>query len=165
MHYIQENLISGETVAFRARLHWVVLAKPFLIAGAFAALGIALLLVPSGSRAARDSSLRFTTIAGIACLLIAAIPVIAGILRRSSAEFAVTNKRVILKAGITQVRTLEMFLNKIESVSVDQTLWGRILGYGSIVIHGTGGSAEPFHEISHPLEFRHQVQQQIGNLS
>ena len=165
MSYIEKNLISGETVVFRARLHWIVLAKPVLIACVFAALGITLLIAPFASHGSRDSSVRYTTIAGLVCLLIAVITVIAGTTRRSSAEFAVTNKRVILKAGVFQVRTLELFLNKIESVSVDQTLWGRILGYGSIVIHGTGGSAEPFHLISHPLEFRHQVQQQIGNIS
>ncbi len=165
MSYIEKNLISGETVVFRARLHWIVLAKPVLIACVFAALGITLLIAHFAGHASRDSSVHYTIVAGVVCLLIAVIPVISGTTRRSSAEFAVTNKRVILKAGVFQVRTLELFLNKIESVSVDQTLWGRILGYGSIVIHGTGGSAEPFHLISHPLEFRHQVQQQIGNIS
>ncbi len=165
MSYVEKNLISGENVVHRARLHWVVLVKPILAASAVAALGLALLVGPFLEHARRGPSSSYTAIAGVICLLVAAIPVIVGLSRRSAAEFAVTNKRVILKVGVVETRTLEMFLNKIESVSVDQTLWGRILGYGSIVVHGTGGSAEPFDKIARPLEFRHQVQQQIGNLT
>lgn len=79
-----------------------------------------------------------------------------------SAEFAVTNKRVILKTGFLQSKTAEMFLNKIESVGVDQSISGRILGFGSITIRGTGGSFEPFHRVSSPLRFRNEIQEQIG---
>jgi hypothetical protein len=41
-------------------------------------------------------------------------------------------------------------------------MWGRTLGYGDVVVHGTGGTPESFVLISHPQEFRRQVQQQIG---
>ena len=98
----------------------------------------------------------------LAVLIVAAVPVLAAVINWRSAEFAVTNKRVILKTGFIQSKTEEMFLNKIESVGVDQTLTGRILGFGSIVIRGTGGSLEPFHRVSAPLEFRKQIQEQIG---
>ena len=83
-------------------------------------------------------------------------------MKMRSAEFAVTNKRVILKTGFVQSKTAEMFLNKIESVGVDQSISGRILGFGTIVIRGTGGSLEPFHRVSHPLRFRNEIQEQIG---
>ena len=165
MGYIEKNLISGETVVYRARLHWIVMIQPVLIACVFVALGLALMMGPWASHATQTSSLSYTTIAGLFSFLFAIISLVAGAVKRSSAEFAVTNKRVILKAGIVQTRTLEMFLNKIESVGVDQTFWGKIFKFGSIVVHGTGGSSEPFHNISSPLEFRHQVQQQIGNLT
>ena len=69
---------------------------------------------------------------------------------------------MILKIGAVTRRTAEIFLNKIESVGVEQTVTGRALGYGTIVMRGTGGSLEPFHLVSAPLEFRKQIQQQIG---
>jgi uncharacterized membrane protein YdbT with pleckstrin-like domain len=69
---------------------------------------------------------------------------------------------VILKTGFIKKKTAEMFLAKIESVAVDQTIPGRVFGYGTIVIRGTGGSLEPFPDISAPLEFRRQIQEQIG---
>lgn len=76
-----------------------------------------------------------------------------------TSEFAITNKRVIIKVGFISRRTLEINLQKIESISVDQTILGRILDYGNIVVIGTGGTKEPFSNISAPMEFRRQYQQ------
>jgi hypothetical protein len=57
-----------------------------------------------------------------------------------------------------------MLLNKVESIEVNETTMGRLLGYGAIVVIGTGGTSEPFRKVAHPLEFRSQVQQQIEKL-
>jgi hypothetical protein len=54
-----------------------------------------------------------------------------------------------------------MLLDKVESIEVSETAFGRLLGYGTIVLIGTGGTPEPFHQVAHPLDFRSQVQQQI----
>jgi uncharacterized membrane protein YdbT with pleckstrin-like domain len=71
---------------------------------------------------------------------------IAPALARWTDEFAITNHRIIIKTGIFSRRTLEM--------NVDQSILGRILGYGTIRIVGTGGTNEVFENISHPIEFR-----------
>jgi uncharacterized membrane protein YdbT with pleckstrin-like domain len=63
--------------------------------------------------------------------------------------------------GYLTKRTIELFLSKVESVEVEQTLGGRMLGYGSITVRGTGGTNEPFNHVADPLEFRRQVQHQI----
>jgi hypothetical protein len=49
-------------------------------------------------------------------------------------------------------------------MQVEQSIWGRILGYGSIVVSGTGGSKERFHKINNPLEFRTKVSEQVEAL-
>lgn len=69
-------------------------------------------------------------------------------------EFAITNKRVIIKAGFITRKTIELNLSKIECVNVDQSLLGRIFGYGNIQIIGTGGTKETFVDIKNPLKFR-----------
>ena len=79
-----------------------------------------------------------------------------------TSEFAITNKRVIVKEGLVYRDTLELNLQRVESVSVDQSLVGRMLGYGTITIIGTGGTREMFHRIAHPLEFRKAVQEQLS---
>jgi len=65
---------------------------------------------------------------------------------------------------LTSRKTVEMLLNKVESIEVSETTWGRMLGFGTIVVIGTGGTSEPFHKLAHPLEFRSHVQQQIEKL-
>jgi uncharacterized membrane protein YdbT with pleckstrin-like domain len=69
-------------------------------------------------------------------------------------EFVITNKRVIVKKGLIAIWTLEMNLKKIEAVKVEQSVAGRIFGYGCLTIIGTGGTNEKFNLIRRPIEFR-----------
>ncbi|MDB6005887.1 MAG: hypothetical protein JWR15_2874 [Prosthecobacter sp.] len=80
-------------------------------------------------------------------------------IRQATSQFAITNKRVIIKIGLISRRTLEMNLSKIESVNVNQSILARLLGYGSIVVIGTGGTREVFHDIAAPLVFRRKFQE------
>lgn len=80
-------------------------------------------------------------------------------LDRWSDEFAITNKRVIIKTGIISRKTFEMNLSKIESVNVDQSIMGRIFNYGTIHIVGSGGTREVFPNIAFPIEFRKKFQE------
>ena len=152
MGYIDKNLISGESVMHRARLHWILFVKPGLVSLVLIAIAAALFFHTD-----------YAWI-GAVLLVMSVIPILVAAVDRSSAEFAVTNRRVILKVGFIQKKTAEMFLNKIESVGVDQSIAGRMFGYGTIVIRGTGGSLEPFDRVSAPLEFRRQIQEQIGSI-
>ncbi len=161
--YVDANLITGEHVTYRGGLHWIVLVAPVSIAVVLVLFGVAL-LVAGGS--AKEPDLReLAYSAGALAILAAAIYLLVAILEWRAAEFAVTNKRVIFKVGVLKRRTQEMFLEKIESVNVDEGLAGRALGYGTILIRGTGGTLEPFRNISHALEFRRQVQEQISQNS
>lgn len=81
------------------------------------------------------------------------------ILARWSDEFVVTNKRIIIKTGIISRKTFEMNLNKIETVNVDQSIMGRMFGYGTITVVGTGGTKEEFPDIAKPTEFRKRFQE------
>lgn len=84
---------------------------------------------------------------------------IAPIIDKYSDEFAITNRRLIIKTGLISRKTFEMNLSKIESVNIDQTILGRILGYGTIIIVGSGGTREIFPSIKNPLEFRKKFQE------
>jgi uncharacterized membrane protein YdbT with pleckstrin-like domain len=69
-------------------------------------------------------------------------------------ELAVTNKRVIVKQGFISRQTIEININKVESIQVDQTVMGRMLDYGSLLISGAGSPQAPLNGISKPLAFR-----------
>lgn len=79
---------------------------------------------------------------------------LAAYLKYISTELAVTNKRVIAKTGFISRNTIEMNLTKVESMQVDQSIFGRMLNFGSLRINGTGASNAPITGIRAPLEFR-----------
>ena len=125
----------------------------------------ALLLYYARNQSGIDSKELHLMEGGAAVLLISGLVVIlAGMVRRNATEMAVTNRRVVIKTGLASRKTIEMLLNKVESIEVSETTAGRMLGYGTIVVIGTGGTPEPFHKVAHPLQFRSQVQQQIEKL-
>jgi len=95
----------------------------------------------------------FVTLSGLLTLFI--YPLIL----RSTSEFVITNMRIILKTGWISRKTFEMNLNKIETVNVKQSVWGRLFGFGTISIVGTGGSREEAENIRKPLEFRKRFQE------
>lgn len=78
-------------------------------------------------------------------------------IRYYTTEIAITNKRVIAKFGLIQRKTVEMNLNRVESVQVDQGILGRIFNYGSILVSGAGDPKTPVPGISAPLSFRKKV--------
>lgn len=162
MSYIQKTLIAGETVLYRAYLHWVVLLWHGAIGGIAAVAGLALLigvLVTTGRDLGSGGTAAVAS--GVALLVAGLAIVMVGILKRSSTEIAVTNKRVLIKTGFFSRKTIEIFLSKIESVVVDETLMGKTLGFGTVTVRGTGGTPEQFERVANPLEFRRQVQTQI----
>ena len=75
-----------------------------------------------------------------------------------TSELVITDRRVLIKVGFIQRHTFEMFISKIESVAVFQSMLGRLFNYGTVEIRGTGGSAESFATIAAPLPFRDAIQ-------
>lgn len=165
MGYIEKNLDSGETLLYKTRHHWVVLLGPIFIAVLLLALAVALLVASSGNRGDSGNWTTGTeaaTIVGALLLLAAMATFVYGIAKRNATEMAVTNRRVLIKTGLMSRRTLDLMLARVESIAVEETAFGRMLGYGSLVVRGTGGTPEPFEKIAHPQEFRRAVQEQIG---
>jgi Bacterial PH domain len=81
---------------------------------------------------------------GFGFLIVGAALVLVGYLQKVPTEMAVTNKRIIIKAGLLSRRTFELLLSKVESIGVEEGVLGRMLGYGSVVVRGTDGTPEPF---------------------
>jgi uncharacterized membrane protein YdbT with pleckstrin-like domain len=131
------------------------------VATIFSAAGVGLILWGVLGKHTERGEAQAVGIAGFTMMLIGGIILGIAVIRRNATEMAVTNKRIIIKVGFLTKRTLELFLAKVESVGVEQTLLGRMLGFGSISVRGTGGTNEPFSHVADPLEFRRQVQHQI----
>jgi len=146
MSYVDSNLLEGEHVIYRTRLHWKLFVGPVLFA-----------LVISASLAWVGFSGAWSAFAWIPVGL-AILWLMAALIKRQTSEFVVTNKRVLMKVGVFTTRSIELLLNKVEAITVHQSLTGRLLGYGDIVLTGSGGTREPFSTIQSPLAFRNAVQ-------
>jgi len=160
MGYVERNLLPGEKIMYKTRLHWTVLTGSLAMALLLAGAGVALLFtaVPGVSGLQSQSIQRD---AGFAFLFLAVCFLLRGLIKRNATEMAVTNRRLVIKTGILSRRTIELLLGKVESVQVQESFLGRLLGYGTIIVHGTGGTPESFPRIAHPLEFRRQMEQQV----
>jgi uncharacterized membrane protein YdbT with pleckstrin-like domain len=82
-------------------------------------------------------------------------------IRRATTDLGVTNKRVIAKAGLISRHTVEQRIQKIESIRVNQGLMGRMLDYGTIMVHGTGGATTPIRDVASPFAFKRAVESVI----
>ena len=150
MSYLDEHLLDGEQIVYRARLHWIIFGGAIFMV----ALGFALAL-------ALHAIQPVYWYLGLALVGIGLLLAIGPAIRYVSSEFAVTDKRVLAKHGFIERESIETLLSKIEAISVDQGIVGRVFDYGSITITGTGGTEESFPRISQPLEFRRQIQSQV----
>src|SRR4029077_1581283 len=90
-------------------------------------------------------------------LLIALPAFIRAFIARATTELAVTSRRIIHKTGLFRRRTFEMNVSQVESVGVDQSILGRIFGFGEVAIYGSGGNPQRIPTISDPLSFRSHV--------
>jgi len=148
MGYIDQNLMSGENVIHRTKIHWVIFLWPAIF-----------LLIAMIGFASKSG-----TVGGI-FIVLAILTGLRSVITYSTSEFGVTNKRILIKVGFIRRNSLEILLTKVEGIQVNQGILGRILDYGTIVVTGTGGSKQPFHKISAPLEFRKKSQEQIEKTS
>jgi uncharacterized membrane protein YdbT with pleckstrin-like domain len=141
--YVDRNLNPGETVVYQTSIHPIVYAAPAF----FVFLGIGF-----GASGMRE--------VGLILLGLAVLGLAGAWIRQTSSEFAVTDRRVIVKVGFISRRTIEINMSKVESIEVNQDIFGRIFNYGTILVIGTGGTKEPFSLINDPLAFRRAVQSQ-----
>ncbi|BBB33358.1 conserved hypothetical protein [Thermotomaculum hydrothermale] len=145
MSYIEKNLLAGEKLVYQAKLHWII----FIWSVLFLLIAIIFFM---------NKLAPF----GWFFILLAIFQGLFSFITYSTSEFAVTNKRIIVKVGFIRRHSLEILLTKVEAISVNQGIWGRILNFGTIIITGSGGTKEPFHKIAAPLEFRKRAQEQIA---
>jgi uncharacterized membrane protein YdbT with pleckstrin-like domain len=155
MKYVEKVLQPGETVIYATSLHWLIYLKAILL------LIVAVLcLIASGwfSGPNGDTWIKIALLAAAGLFaLLGFVSAMSAFIQRVTTELAVTDRRVIFKTGIIRRHTVEINRSKVETVGVNQSILGRILGYGTVIVRGTGGSFEPIPYIGEPLTFRSHI--------
>jgi uncharacterized membrane protein YdbT with pleckstrin-like domain len=155
MSYVQSVLQPGEEIRYTSGIHWIVYVRGLSI-GILACivLIVARQLQPGGMQWFLD---------WVAAILgfVAVLWLLWDWFLWWITEIAATNRRVIYKKGFIWRDTNEMNLDKVESVQVKQSILGRLLDYGDILIIGTGeGRFEEVKAIARPIALRNHI---MGN--
>jgi uncharacterized membrane protein YdbT with pleckstrin-like domain len=153
MRYVDEVLQPGETIRGVTSVSWIGFLPGFALW--LVALLLLVYIAPWSQPSPGWELLGWIVFA--AAFVAGAVLLIKHWWRRFTTEVAVTNRRVISKTGFIKRRTVEMHMDKVESVDVDQTILGRLFNYGDITIRGTGETLERLRMIDHPLQFRNHV--------
>lgn len=135
--YVENNLQNGETVVAKAKINFLAAFANILWAIICIAADIVIAVTLGGSE--NEGSGMVVLIIDIAIALIGLLPLIVKIIKLAFTELAVTNKRVIGKVGIVAMKSLDLPINKVETVSIQSTFWGRIFRFSTIVIKSASG--------------------------
>lgn len=159
MKFIRSVLLADEKIVYFTKPHWIIFSAPVIL---FICTFLLLVLGP------HIPSLQMRLLPWPIYQLCAAVVGLVGLWWAANAlivfytsEFAVTNKRIIMKTGLIRRDTSELFLDKIEAVNVDQTILGRLLDYGTLILIGTGGSRDVYYTVPNPFQFRRMSQTQV----
>ena len=145
MSYVDDNLMAGENVIHRAKLHWGIFVGPAIL------LFIGFIIAISVGAGVGGGGGAFLA---LVILLLFAIPILLALKTYLTTEFAVTSRRVIVKEGFIRRTALELNHNRVEGLTVQQGVFARIFNAGTIVVMGTGGTKQPARFIVNPMEFR-----------
>lgn len=149
MSYVDNNLVPGEHVVYRATLHWSI----FLPAIVWGVIGILVCLTGIASGEGLITAL------GALVLAVAILALLRPLSIYLTTEMAITNRRVVGKRGLIQRSTLELDLRYVGSLQVNQGIMDRIFNRGTVTVSGAGTHRSSFPGISKPLDFRRNALQ------
>jgi uncharacterized membrane protein YdbT with pleckstrin-like domain len=135
MRYVDAVLAPGELIRRRARLHWVYWLRAM---ASLAVLGV---------------------------VVIGVIWFVRDVVFMISTEVALTDRRLIRKWGLVSRHASELSLASVEAVEFDQGLWGRLLGFGRLSVHGTGDDVWRTPLIANPVAFRRDLEAVLSGMS
>ena len=151
MSYVSSVLGRDEAVQYEANVSLLPFLLDFifgvaLFVGGIISLGMTL--------KGKLGAIPLETVLGGGLILWGLFVLVKPIIIKETTELVITNRRIIAKVGLISRHTIEINLSKVESISVSQSILGRLLNYGDLEIVGTGGTREPILYISEPLMFR-----------
>ena len=154
MSYIEKNKAPGEAVLAIARLHWTLFV-PLVLHTTILVVVVFLINELTTGYPWGEAAVR---VAAIGSLLFILCRLTVLLIRRWTTELSRTSTRIVLKEGFILRRVNEISLGRLESISIEQSILGRILNYGYIVIRGAGGISYSFGPLPSPMQFSSRLQ-------
>jgi membrane protein YdbS with pleckstrin-like domain len=161
MRYAEKQLAPGEQILYRAKYHWIFYGRAILLLlFSIAASATALVLEAKGAGPTPSKVAMYA--AGALLLFSLVVFAVRGIRARTD-EFVVTDRRILHKVGVFAHETRQCPLERIQDVTVDQSFWGRLLGYGDLAIETASERGQIlFPTIEHPEALRTAIWTHVG---
>jgi uncharacterized membrane protein YdbT with pleckstrin-like domain len=156
MSYIERSLGDGEKIVIRARFHWLYNLRAWL------AVLVPLVLLIAVMVYADEMVRQGLAIFAVALLVTGIVIFFTMMIHKWTTEIGITSHRLVKKTGFISLKTAEVALPNIEGVRVNQGIWGRIFGYGSLRIEGTGDDSVDIPNIDDPVGFRRAIETAKG---
>lgn len=150
MSYIHKSLGDNETIHYIAHFHWLNYAI------AYAAMIIAFIVAIIAFVSEHPVAAAIFVILGVLLFIFLMIPI-------WTTEIGVTNQRLIYKTGLVHRETDELQLNSIEQIELDQSIMGRLFGFGILRLTGTGNEEMLLPALADPLELRKNLQEAMSH--
>ncbi len=150
--YVQKILMPDERVVYAATLHWIIYVQGLAFTFAGGLFGYFSPYVAQhffGPEAAARMT-RPLAFIGLGFILVGACLLSGAYIRQNATELVITNRRVIAKYGFISRATFELMINRVTGANFDQTVLGRLLGYGTIIVRGAGGDISPIDNVADP---------------
>jgi uncharacterized membrane protein YdbT with pleckstrin-like domain len=159
MSYLQRSLGAGETIITRARFHWLysLAAWLWLLIPGIALLAAWIWARQQGADTAGGPALYEVGLVGLV-FLVGLFVFAKMMILKWTTEIGVTSHRFVEKRGLLSLRSNEIALPNIEGVQVKQSILGRIFGYGTVRIEGTGIDSVTTPTIADPVGFVRAIQ-------
>jgi uncharacterized membrane protein YdbT with pleckstrin-like domain len=151
--YIEQILQPGERRLYSGKLHWILYLPGVLLLIA----ALLFLIVAANADPYNGWPRLFWLIVALLCGLGSAYYLFWAWFEKWTTEIEVTDRRIVYKEGFIRRTTVEMHMDKVESVDVYQSILGRVLDYGRVTIRGTGEGLQPLSKVAAPLELRNHI--------
>ena len=160
MSYIDKSLGDGETIIARAQFPWSYSFSAWcqLVMPALVLAGLLTWSSREPNFLSAGSPLTWASALVAIWLVLGAVTFFGMMIRKWTTEIGVTSHRFVEKYGMVSLHTNEIALPNIEGVKMIQSVMGRLLGYGTVRIEGTGVDAVTTPDIADPVGFVRAIQ-------
>lgn len=163
--YLRRAMQDDEKLCYATQLHWVIYLDGLLLVALGALAGH---MTPWAAGVLFGEKLsgyieKPVMYASAAIVLYGALKLVFSFIRQMSTELVITDQRVIAKHGLVATTSYELMMSKVEGATIDQSVLGRMLGYGTLMVKGTGGGISPIDHIADPYRFHTYLMNAIHN--
>ena len=161
--YVEKTLAGGEEIIYRAHFNWTYSFFP-AVWFAIGAAPVVMYFYLQSAVGIPYEEIKYGWWLAILGGAAGSLILLNHMIILWTTEIVVTTYRFVYKVGLISRDTQEVSLNKIEEITLKQSIWGRIFGYGKLIIRGTGVGVITLPDLDEPIYVRRIIENSKADL-